>query len=347
MTSIDKNSSVEDICNYLQKLGMNNPISKFREERIKGNEIFYLTDEDFKNLKTGSKKGLLKKKLDQIKNESPFILKFDENIYSYSNEVEVINFLKKEILLEENILEKFKEINGEKFIKLNEEDLITRELKLGERRKILAYIPTVKQKQMPKEIVCKDISKTSTVEEVCHFLMEKFNLSDNVLKKFREYEVNGENFFEMESNELDDDYKIDKEIQKKIMNYIKKRKKEEEEEEKRKKEEEERKKKEEEEKNKKEEEKEEEEEEKEEEKEEYFQNFQLINIEDYITSEDEYNKCPFNKTEGFIELCNFFNIYNKENCSEINFEDANSKQLKVSTLWGTIDALFEFFEKKI
>ena len=139
MTSIDKNSSVEDICNYLQKLGMNNPISKFREERIKGNEIFYLTDEDFKNLKTGSKKGLLKKKLDQIKNESPFILKFDENIYSYSNEVEVINFLKKEILLEENILEKFKEINGEKFIKLNEEDLITRELKLGEKKNFSLY----------------------------------------------------------------------------------------------------------------------------------------------------------------------------------------------------------------
>ena len=134
-----------------------------------------------------------------------------------------------------------------------------------------------------------------------------------------------------------------KEEEKRKKEEEEKRKKEEEE--KRKKEEEEKRKKEEEEKRKKEE--EEEEDEEEEEKEENFKNFHLIDIEDYITSEDEYNKCPFNKTEGFIELCNFFNIYNKENCSDINFEDASSKQLKVSTLWGTIDALFEFFEKKI
>ena len=355
MKSIGKNSSVEDICNYLIELEIKSPVKKFKEERIKGNEIFYLTDDDFKKFQMGLTKGKLKKQLDQIKKESPLILKFDENIYSDSNEMEVINFLKKEILLEENILEKFKEINGEKFIKLNDEDLISREVKLGERRKILAYISTIKKKQKPKEIVCKDISKTSTVEEVCLFLMKKLNLSDNVVNKFREFEVKGENLFEMgEKGDELNDLEIDKEIQNKIMDYINKRKEEiekeeekrkkKEEEEKRKKEEEEKRKKEEEEKRKKEE--EEEEDEEEEEKEENFKNFHLIDIEDYITSEDEYNKCPFNKTEGFIELCNFFNIYNKENCSDINFEDASSKQLKVSTLWGTIDALFEFFEKK-
>lgn len=72
----------------------------------------------------------------------------------------------------------------------------------------------------------------------------------------------------------------------------------------------------------------------------------MIEIAKYFTSEGEYNKCPFNKIEGFIELCNFMGIENKENCKIIDFDQANKMSLKVSTVLGTIDALYEFFQNK-
>lgn len=314
MEAINKNSGVDDICKYLNNLGIKKHINKFKEEKIKGNEIFYLTDEDFVKLKMKAAKDYLKGELNKIKINSPDILKFNEIIYSDSKNEEIINFLKNEILLEEDILVKFRDISGEKFKKLKEEDLITIGLKLGERRKILAYIPSMRPKPTIKRIDPKNISSFSKIEEVCFILNKRFSLSKEILDKFRKFGIDGKKFLEMEQEDLDE-FDIEEEIQKKIMDYIKERNLEPEEEEER-------------------------------EDEDNFKCFQLIDIEEYLTSDDEYNKCPFNKTEGFIDLCNYFSISNKENCSYIGFDEANSKQLKVSTLWGAKDALLEFFSVK-
>ena len=40
------------------------------------------------------------------------------------------------------------------------------------------------------------------------------------------------------------------------------------------------------------------------------------------------------------------NIDNKNNCSEIQFDQADKIKLKTVTLWGTKEGLFEFFEKR-
>lgn len=84
--------------------------------------------------------------------------------------------MKKEILLKENIFEKFNDIDGQKLKFLNENDLIIRGLKLGKRRNILKFIPSInKPKSNQKK---ENVSKTFTVEEICLFLKEKFNLTE-------------------------------------------------------------------------------------------------------------------------------------------------------------------------
>ena len=77
-----------------------------------------------------------------------------------------------------------------------------------------------------------------------------------------------------------------------------------------------------------------------------FKQYLLIEIIEYITSEEEINKCPNNKLEDFIQLCEDMKIDSEDNCSKINFDQANDIKLKTVTLWGTKEGLFEFFEKK-
>ena len=49
--SFNKDSKEEDICNFLKEFIKNEKIiKKFREERIKGNELLFLDNEDFLNL---------------------------------------------------------------------------------------------------------------------------------------------------------------------------------------------------------------------------------------------------------------------------------------------------------
>jgi hypothetical protein len=165
------------ICIFLKNIGINEKsLLKFRNERIKGNELYYLTDEDldeyFGIVKV--KRSKIKRKIEEIGSKN--ILEYTEQIYTDSNEVEVNNFLKKEILLKENIFEKFNDIDGQKLKFLNENDLIIRGLKLGKRRNILKFIPSInKPKSNQKK---ENVSKTFTVEEICLFLKEKFNLTE-------------------------------------------------------------------------------------------------------------------------------------------------------------------------
>ena len=161
-----------------------------REENIKETELFYFTAQDYDNFRLRLKKEKIKKKLEEIKNATPNILDFKVNINTNSNEAEVLKFLKEEILLEENKLELFKDINGEKIKNFKEEDLINFGLKLGERRKLLNYLSSIKKKV--KNNIDIRITESSTVDEVCTFLKLKFNLSEEIIEEFRDNEINGD-----------------------------------------------------------------------------------------------------------------------------------------------------------
>ena len=225
--SINKSSSIEEICDFLRNIeGLKiteNQISKFRAEKIKGNEIFYLKDEDLEKLGIKfNKKECLKKKINELKNSENIknILTYTEKIYTDSNVEEVKNFLKKEILLEENIIEKFVDINGNKFKELKEEDLESIGIKLGEKRKILNYIPSISPKPKTNEII-DNISKDSTVEETCLLLEQKLNLSKEIIDEFHNNQINGEEFLKLTREDLEDCLNVgDKETQNKILNYI-------------------------------------------------------------------------------------------------------------------------------
>ena len=320
--SINKNSSTDEICNFLCSLKIrDNVILRFRDEKIKGNEIFYLTDQDYDNLGLKNRKIGLKKELEEIKKLSKDILDYNIHIDTNSTEKEILNFMKKEILLEDAILEGLKNINGQNFTSLKEDDLINLGLKLGERRKLLNYILNYKLSKSSESN--NDITNSSSVEEVCSFLKFKFNLSEEEIEQMKLDEIDGNKFLKFEYNDLLD-YINKEEKQKEILNYINTRKLELET-------------------------KEligEEEIEEQIKEEENYKHFELITIIEYLTSEGEYNKCPFNETEGFIELCNFMGIDHKENCKIINFEQANKINLKVSSIWGSTESLFEFFQTK-
>ena len=312
--SINKYSTTEDICNFLQPILSNDDIIlKFKNERIKGTELFYLTDNDYDNIfEIRLKKKKLKKVLDEIEGTSPGIKDYEEKIYINSNEEQVYNFLKKEFLFDDIILEKFKNINGKNFKSFKENNLIELGLKVGERRKILSYILSMESNNNNSS----DITRESSIEDVCSFLQSKFKLPDNIIAEFQDLEINGKEFFSLNQNAIKE-FEINKDIQKEILDYISEYNN-----------------------------KSDEEEDELIDKEEEYNYFHLIDIIEYLTSEDEYNKCLYNKKEGFIELCNFMGIDNKDNCSTIAFDQANKINLKSSTIWGSKESLLEFFNNK-
>ena len=322
--SLSKDSTAEEVCNFLQEFIKNpNTILKFKEERIKGNELFFLENIDFQNLGYKLFKTKLHPKLNEIENSQKDILEFNEIIDENYTEDQVKNFLRTEMKFDAEILKKFNKINGKLFKKLSLDNLEEFGLKLGERKKLGKYLEKIKELQ---------ISNNSTTNELCHFLKEKFNLSEEILVSFRENEINGKSFLDFSENDFIDFNINDKLIIKNIMNYIKNCKS-----------------------NTQLEENKEMNEiilnnlyevEEESKEEQVFKQYFLIEIIEYITSEEEINKCPNNKLEDFIQLCEDMKIDSEDNCTKINFDQANDIKLKTVTLWGTKEGLFEFFEKK-
>ena len=322
--SLNKDSTTEDVCNFLGEFIKNqNIILKFKEERIKGNEIFYLENKDFQNLGYKLFKTKLLPKLNEIKNSQKDILSFNETIDENYTEEQVKNFLRKEMKFNEEIINKFNKINGKLFKKLSSDNLVEFGLKIGERKKLCKYLESIKDFQ---------INNNSTTEELCTFLKEKFNLSEENLLSFSENEIDGESFLSYTENDFIDFNINDEETISNIMNYINNCKS-----------------------NTQIEENKEMNEiilnnlyevEEEQKEEQIYKQYFLIEIIEYITSEEEINKCPNNKLEDFIQLCEDMKIDSEDNCSKINFDQANDIKLKTVTLWGTKEGLFEFFEKK-
>lgn len=325
--SITKESTSEEICNFLKQndfIKKENILSNFKNENIKGNEIFFLEGDDFIQLGIKFYKKI-NKKLEEIKNNQKDILAFNENIDEQSTANDVYTFLKNEIKLEENVIKNFQEINGKKLKELKNEDLKEKGLKLGERRKLLKYF--------------EEITIKSTKEEVFVFFKNRFKLDEKALNQIKDLEINGEDFFNLGENDFDDLNISDIDIQKSILNYINEHKP----------------------KPKNEniietEQNQIEEntiittniEETEEENyiEENFKHYLLIDILEYETSEEDINKCPSNNLKEFIQLCEDMNINNEDNCEKIDFDQADEIKLKTVMLWGTKEGLFEFFVKR-
>ena len=328
---LKKDSTIEDISNFLKQKSIKEEIIlKFKKEEIKGNELFFFEIQDYKEFGVKFPKKLINS-LNEIKNKEINLLDFTENINDNSTQEEIINFLKKEITLNEETLSKFKEMNGKKMKNLEEKDLIDLGLKFGERKKLWKYIQSIK---IEKEL---DVSNNSTEEEIYNFLKVKFDLPENILEKFKENKIDGNDFFEIQKNDLIETFEInDENKQNEIMEYIINKNK----------------------KNELNHSKEvinhseeilnysEESEEEITQTEIIFNHYQLIDVVDYITSEEEISKCPFNKLEDFIKLCEDMGIETEDNCSIIKFDQANNIKLKSVTLWGTKEGLFEFFENK-
>ena len=333
--SINKESTSDEICNFLKQNGFiksENILSNFKKENIKGNEILFLEADDFIQLGFKFHKKITKT-LEEIKNNQKEILVFNENINQQSTNEDVYHFLKNEIKLEENVLKNFQDKNGQKLKELNYENLKELGLKLGERRKLLKYL---KSYDNTKEISINEITVNSTKEEVCLFLENRFKLNEDSLKLIKEYDINGEGFFNLCEDDFEELNILDINIQKSILSYINKNKPRNEiviententieknivitnmetiEEENF--------------------------------IEENFKHYLLIDILEYETSEEDINKCPSNNLQEFIQLCEDMNINNEDNCAKIDFDQADEIKLKTATIWGTKEGLFEFFEKR-
>ena len=328
--SISKDSTADEICSFLKQKGFiknENIIANFKKENIKGNEILFLESDDFINLGFKFFKKIIKT-LETIKNSQKEILEFNENISEQSTEKEVYNFLINEIKLDGKTLENFTNINGQKLKELKNENLINLGLKLGERRKLLKYFQS-----RSKDTI--ELTINSTVEEVCEFLKVRFDIDEEALNAFTESEIDGKTFFNLSEEDFEELNINDTDIKKDILDYISKNKPqavikdiketniieenkivifEESEDEIN--------------------------------NEEIFNHYLLIDILEYITSEEDLNQCPSNNLENFIRLCEDMNISNENNCEKINFDQADKIQLKSATLWGTKEGLYEFFEKR-
>ena len=86
---INKYSTVDEIMNFLKQILQNDGIvQKFKNEKIKGNELFYLTDNDYDNVfKIKVKKKKLKSILDEIEKNIKNIKDYEEKIYINSNDI--------------------------------------------------------------------------------------------------------------------------------------------------------------------------------------------------------------------------------------------------------------------
>ena len=296
---VTKDSTNEDIINFIKNYIKVEEILKFREENIKGNELFFFESKDLKEIiKTPIK---LKKTLDEIKAKDKSIISFDIMLNESSTEDDIIKFLNFEMKTEDNnIIDKFMNINGSAFINLKEEDLVKYKFKLGERKKLKYYLNEIRK---------------NTTNEICKLLEEKFQVTAETLEIIKDNEITWEDFYELSDDDFET-YYIEDEIKNKIKEYIKeiKAKKI---------------------------------------KEENsiqledlsYKVYHLIEIKEYYTSQNDINRCPFNKMEEFASLCKDLNIKEKLNCTEIDYDFANKIKLKVVSLWGTKEGIIDFFEK--
>ena len=69
-------------------------------------------------------------------------------------------------------------------------------------------------------------------------------------------------------------------------------------------------------------------------------------IYNYDTSQNEYTRGFMNPIEEFKNICEYFNIWYKEELAYINYQQAKKIKLTSFMLWGWKEGLNKFFMKE-
>ena len=202
---ISKDSTNEDVLNFLNNYLKETEKQKIKDENIKSNELFF-----FDNFKTITKnQAKLNKKLEDIKSKNKDIMSFDIILNESSKEEDINNFLKLEMKIkDEKVLDKFRNINGLNFINLDEDNLNNFGFKLGERKKLSFYLNHI---------------KNIITNEICEFLKEKFQISDETMEKIEDNGITWDEFYKL-SDEDYNNYDLEEEKKIKIQKYIEEKK---------------------------------------------------------------------------------------------------------------------------
>lgn len=187
---IDKGQIKEDVQNNIKK------------ENITGDVLPLLNDQELKSNSIGLKFGPLKNwKLYFEKNKDKFKEKeIEDKIFPNSSPEEVVKFLKNSLNIEIS-----DNLNGEKLLVLNEEDLEKIGLSLGKRKKLLKYIEYFRTLKQDKSIEGKNdnliITKKSSKEEVNNFFRYNLKLST---KSINELQLDGNKLYKLKENEINE-----------------------------------------------------------------------------------------------------------------------------------------------
>ena len=217
---LSNDSTVEDVVKFFIEKGEKTEevINKLRNEGISGEVLPLLTDDELKTT-IGIKFGPRKKWKNYFQeNQDKFPEKeIKEKIMPNSKEEEVKNFFETCLDFKGSL----ENMNGQKLLDLNEEEMEKLGLNLGKRKKLNRYIKHFKT-LIPKEINEEEsinflITKKSSSDEVANFLKTKLKISQDSIN---EMQLDGEVFLSLEESEIEE-FKIKSEEKEQLKNYIK------------------------------------------------------------------------------------------------------------------------------
>ena len=217
---LSNDSTVEDVVKFFIEKGEKTEevINKLRNEGISGEVLPLLTDDELKTT-IGIKFGPRKKWKNYFQeNQDKFPEKeIKEKIMPNSKEEEVKSFFETCLDFKGSL----ENMNGQKLLDLNEEEMEKLGLNLGKRKKLNRYIKHFKT-LIPKEINEEEsinflITKKSSSDEVANFLKTKLKISQDSIN---EMQLDGEVFLSLEESEIEE-FKIKSEEKEQLKNYIK------------------------------------------------------------------------------------------------------------------------------
>ena len=210
---INKDSSPQEIVDYFVKTFnyKKEDFSCLIKEKISGDVLPYLTNEDFEELKIklGHKKRIKKFIADNI--EKLIRNKIDIKINVNSSQNDVKKFLEKYLDFKGII----QPIDGKKLISMTEKEMKDIGFLLGQRKKLKMFIDYIpKNKKQNSGVLI-------TEEDVANFLKNKFKISDKIIDKMA---LDGETLLSLTENDIDEIDELPQETKRALKNFITKEK---------------------------------------------------------------------------------------------------------------------------
>ena len=210
---INKDSSPQEIVDYFVKTFnyKKEDFSCLIKEKISGDVLPYLTNEDFEELKIklGHKIKIKKFIDDNINKLIGNIIDIKINTNSSENDVKI--FLEKYLDFKGNI----QGIDGKKLITMKEKEMKDFGLLLGQRKKLNMFIDYIQKNKKQNSGVL------ITEEDVANFLKNKFKISDKIIDKLG---LDGETLLSLTENDIDKIDELPQETKRALKNFITKEK---------------------------------------------------------------------------------------------------------------------------